>query len=89
MTAKVPYLKSSTKSQGIIMEETFPINIWLFLTGPSFWLFIYYSELITKLPHPTKVMLAPYKRNCWMPLPLSKFSSQVNFVAILQLRVYR
>lgn len=89
MTAKVPHLKLPTKTQGIIMEETFPINIWVFLTCPSFWLFVYYSELITKLPHPTEVMLALYKRNYWMPLPLSKFTSQVNFVTIVQLEVYR
>jgi len=89
MTVKVPCLKIPTESHRIIMEETFPINIWVFLTGPSLWLFIYCSELIAKLPHLIKVMLALNKRNYRMPLPLSKFTSRVNFVAILQLTAYR
>lgn len=56
MAAKVPYLILPTKTQGAIMEQAFPINIWLFLTGPSFGLFIYCSELIRKLLHATKVI---------------------------------
>lgn len=56
MAAKVPYLILSTKTQGVIMEQTSPIDIWLFLAALSFWLFIYYSELIRELLHATKVI---------------------------------